>query len=224
MWSAGYNSLQQYISFYVKHVWVAELHGDHKCRFIKVFQHTFSTPLERESFPQMFFTAVPTSPTFPGGLVAPQDFFARFCPHGMFFAFSPSAGVLTAWKQIEQSRKCKFWNPAVIVIEVVISRTPPPPPTPGLHPHPVDIPSTRCCFLVKNEPKTTHASHKQALFCRSAMFSFRLSLFISLTAWTSYSPTHWPGMCTTVFHCYLCRTLYIQIYLQACGGEKKKWR
>lgn len=77
MWSAyksaGYNSLQRCISSGTL-VWVAELRGAHKRRFIKILQHTFMTPLERESLPQMFFAAAPRSaPVFPGGLLAPQD-------------------------------------------------------------------------------------------------------------------------------------------------------
>lgn len=55
-------------------MWVAELRGAHKRRFIKILQHTFMTPLERESLPQMLFAAAPRSvPVFPGGLLAPQD-------------------------------------------------------------------------------------------------------------------------------------------------------
>lgn len=55
-------------------MWVAELRGAHKRRFIKILQHTFMTPLERESLPQMFFAAaLRSAPAFPGGLLAPQD-------------------------------------------------------------------------------------------------------------------------------------------------------
>lgn len=110
------------------------------------------TPLEKESLPRMFFAAAPRSAlAFPGGLLAPQDP-PRGSAHMEKLKIEippPRFRPLRVFSQPENKyRKVQICqNPAVFVIEGVISRkTAPPTPLAKLS---VYILSTICCFIVK---------------------------------------------------------------------------
>lgn len=112
------------------------------------------TPLERESLPQMFFAAaLRSAPAFPGGLLAPQDL-PRGSAHMEKLKIEtppPSSALCGCFRSLKtNTKKCGVQicqNPAVFVIEGVISQnTAPPTPLAKLS---LYILSTICCFIVK---------------------------------------------------------------------------
>lgn len=146
-------------------MWVAELHGDYTRRFIKVFHHS---SWERIVPSNVFHSGADVCSHFP-------RWFSGLC--GCFKSLKTNTAKLEVYV---------LQNPDVIDWRVNFPDKPP-----WFAQLPVDMLSTLYCFLVKNELKTTHSSPKQALICRSAMFSFGVFLFISVTflyftGWTSY--------------------------------------